>query len=125
MTWATEGRRVFVACGNYLEEGELTGNDFEVYAAGLGSTSLRTMLAFKTTRPTWGAGVTDVRQAFVLAPWVGKSVALKPPLLAVEMWLAEPDDYWLVLQSNLRAAGGAGSMGQLSEHGAQGCEMEG
>ena len=89
----------FVACGNYLEEGELTGNDFEVYAAGLDSTSLRTMLAFKTTRPTWGAGVTDVRQAFVLAPWVGKSVALKPPLLAVEMWLAEPDDYWLVLQS--------------------------
>ena len=86
----------FVARGNYLEEGELTGNDFEVYATGLDSTSLRT--SFKTTRPTWGAGVTDIRQAFVLAPWVGKSVALKPPSLAVEMGRAD-DDYWLVLQS--------------------------
>ena len=58
----------FVACGNYLEEGELASGDFEVYAAGLDSTCLRTMLAFKTTKPTWGAGVTDIRQAFVLAP---------------------------------------------------------
>ncbi|CAE7301732.1 RE1 [Symbiodinium sp. CCMP2592] len=89
----------FVACGNYLEEGELTGNDFEVYAAGLDASSLRTMLAYRTTKPTWGAGVTDIRQAFVLAPWIGKAVALKPPPLAVELGLAEEDDYWLVLQS--------------------------
>eukprot|EP00439_Symbiodinium_sp_Y106_P027213 s7960_g3.t1 len=57
------------------------------------------MLAFRTTQPSWGAAVTDIRQAFVLAPWIGKAVALKPPALAVEMGLAETDDYWLVKQS--------------------------
>ena len=89
----------FVACGNYLAEGELTGGEFDVYAAGLDATSLRTVLAHKTAKPTWGAGVTDIRQAFVLAPWVGGPVALKPPALAVELGLAEEDDYWFVLQS--------------------------
>ena len=89
----------FVACGNHLEEGALTGVDYDVYAAGIDSSSLRTMLAYKTTKPLWGAAVTDVRQAFVLAPWVGRAVALKPPSLAVEMNLAEPDDYWLVQKS--------------------------
>ena len=89
----------FVACGNHLEEGALTGADYDVYAAGIDSSSLRTMLAYKTTKPSWGAAVTDVRQAFVLAPWIGRAVALKPPSLAVEMNLAEPDDYWLVKKS--------------------------
>ena len=89
----------FVACGNYLAEGELTGSEFDVYAAGLDATSLRTVLAYKTAKPTWGAGVTDIRQAFVLAPWIGGPVALKPPALAVELGLAEEDDYWFVLQS--------------------------
>ena len=89
----------FVACGNYLEEGALTGVDYDLYAAGLDASSLRTMLAFRTTQPSWGAAVTDIRQAFVLAPWIGKAVALKPPALAVEMGLAEADDYWLVKQS--------------------------
>ncbi|OLP98027.1 Retrovirus-related Pol polyprotein from transposon TNT 1-94 [Symbiodinium microadriaticum] len=89
----------FVACGNYLAEGELTGAEFDVYAAGLDATSLRTVLAYKTTKPTWGAGVTDIRQAFVLAPWIGGPVALKPPALAVELGLAEEDEYWFVLQS--------------------------
>ena len=88
-----------MACGNYLEEGALTGVDYDLYAAGLDASSLRTMLAFRTTQPSWGAAVTDIRQAFVLAPWIGKAVALKPPALAVEMGLAEADDYWLVKQS--------------------------
>ena len=105
----------FVACGNYLAEGELTGMDFDLYAAGLDSTSLRTMLAYRTTKPSWGAGVTDIRQAFVLAPWVGEPVALKPPALAVEMGLAAEDDYWLVLQSiyGLRELKSSG-LGELS-----------
>ncbi|CAE7540315.1 RE1 [Symbiodinium sp. CCMP2592] len=89
----------FVACGNHLEEGALTEADYDVYAAGIDASSLRTMLAYKTTKPTWGAAVTDIRQAFVLAPWIGRTVALKPPALAVEMGLAEPDDYWLVEKS--------------------------
>ena len=89
----------FVACGNHLAEGELTGADFDVYAAGLDATSLRTMLAFKTKKKSWSVGVTDIRQAFVLAPWIGKPVALRPPALAVELGLAAPDEYWLVLQS--------------------------
>ena len=89
----------FVACGNHLAEGELTGSDFDVYAAGLDATSLRTMLAYKSKKRSWHMGVTDIRQAFVLAPWIGKPVALRPPSLAVDLGLAEPDDYWLVLQS--------------------------
>ena len=63
----------FVACGNHLEEGALTGMDYDVYAAGIDSSSLRTMLAYQATRPSWGAAVIDVRQAFVLAPWVGRA----------------------------------------------------
>ncbi|CAE7830743.1 TY5A [Symbiodinium sp. CCMP2592] len=41
----------------------------------------------------------DIRQAFVLAPWLGASVALQPPNIAFELGLAEPGDMWEVLMS--------------------------
>ena len=81
------------------QRANLQGVIFDVYAAGLDATSLRTMLAYKSKKRSWQMGVTDIRQAFVLAPWIGKPVALRPPSLAVDLGLAEPDDYWLVLQS--------------------------
>ncbi|CAE7225820.1 GIP [Symbiodinium sp. CCMP2456] len=86
----------FVACGNYVPENETT---FDVYAAGLDATSLRTVLASSATNPRWGWGVTDIRQAFVLARWLGGPVALQPPAIAFELGLAEEGDMWEVQQA--------------------------
>ena len=86
----------FVACGNHVPENETT---FDVYAAGLDATSLRTMLAFGAKRSKWKWGVTDIRQAFVLAKWLGGPVALQPPAIAYELKLAEEGDMWLVQQA--------------------------
>ena len=86
----------FVACGNHVPENETT---FDVFAAGLDATSLRTMLAFGAKRSKWRWGVTDIRQAFVLAKWLGGPVALQPPAIAYELNLAEEGDMWLVQQA--------------------------
>ncbi|CAE7214179.1 RE1 [Symbiodinium sp. CCMP2456] len=86
----------FVACGNYVPENETT---FDVYAAGLDATSLRTVLASSSTNPKWGWGVTDIRQAFVLARWLGGPVALQPPAIAFDLGLAEEGDMWEVQQA--------------------------
>ena len=88
----------FVACGNHIPEGELSGMDFDLYAAGLDATSLRFMLVYASGKP-WIIGITDIRQAFVLAPWTGAAVALKPPSLAVDLGLCSADDYWYVQKS--------------------------
>ena len=86
----------FVACGNHVPEGE---NFCDLFAAGLDSTSLRTMLAFTAGKQEWRWGVTDIRQAFVLAKWLGGPVALQPPSIAYRMGLAEEGDVWLVKQA--------------------------
>ncbi|CAE7038253.1 RE1 [Symbiodinium sp. CCMP2592] len=86
----------FVACGNHVPEGETT---FDLFAAGLDATSLRTMLAFTSGRSSWRWGVTDIRQAFVLAKWLGGPVVLQPPAIAYQMGLAEEGDVWLVRQA--------------------------
>ncbi|CAE7753847.1 RE1 [Symbiodinium sp. CCMP2592] len=88
----------FVACGNHVPEGSMMPEGFDLFAAGLDSTSLRTMFAF-TAGSNWLTGTTDIRQAFVLAPWLGASVALQPPNIAFELGLAEPGDMWEVLMS--------------------------
>ena len=85
----------FVACGNHVPEGQ---EGMELFAAGLDATTLRTMLAYTIDQP-WAYGTTDIRQAFVLAPWLGQAVALQPPAIAYELGLAEPGDYWFVLMS--------------------------
>ena len=85
----------FVACGNHVPEGQ---EGMELFAAGLDATTLRTMLAY-TIDQQWAYGTTDIRQAFVLAPWLGQAVALQPPAIAYELGLAEPGDYWFVLMS--------------------------
>ena len=85
----------FVACGNHVPEGQ---EGMDLYAAGLDATTLRTMLAYTVGKP-WAYGTTDIRQAFVLAPWLGQAVALQPPAIAYELGLAEPGDYWLVRMS--------------------------
>ena len=68
-----------VACGNHVPEGETT---FDLYAAGLDAASLRSVLAHSSSRSSWRWGVTDIRQAFVLARWLGGPVALQPPSVA-------------------------------------------
>ena len=40
-------------------------------------------------------GLTDIRQAFALAPWVGEPIAIQPPSVA----LASPGQFWLVRQA--------------------------
>ena len=74
----------FVACGNYVPQGE---NVTELFAAGLDATSLRTVLAWtaqKVKSDEWVVGSTDVRQAFVLAPWIGGPVAIQPPSISTK-----------------------------------------
>ena len=85
----------FVACGNHVPENSA---DFDLFAAGLDATSLRTMLALNA-RKQWRIGTTDVRQAFVLAKWLGEPVALEPPGIAYELGLAVPGDMWYVEQA--------------------------
>ena len=88
-----------MACGNYVPPDESLS---DLYATGLDATTLRTMLAHTATRVregTWSMGVTDIRQAFVLAPWVGGAVAIQPPNIAVRLGLSDPGDYWLVKKS--------------------------
>ncbi|CAE7544706.1 unnamed protein product, partial [Symbiodinium microadriaticum] len=53
----------FVACGNHVPEEETC---FDLFAAGVDATSLRSILAVNAQKP-WRIGTTDVRQAFVLA----------------------------------------------------------
>ena len=84
----------FVACGNYLPNDEVG----DLYAAGADATTLRAILSYSAGRP-WVAGTTDIRQAFVLAPWKGGPVAVTPPKIAVDMGLCEPDDVWFVDQA--------------------------
>ena len=88
----------FVACGNHIPEGSMMPEGFDLFAAGLDATSLRTMFAF-TAGSDWLTGTTDIRQAFVLAPWLGVPVALQPPSIAFELGLAEPGDMWEVQMS--------------------------
>ena len=85
----------FVACGNHVPEEETC---FDLFAAGLDASSLRSMLAFTAGR-SWITATTDIRQAFVLAPWLGQAVALSPRSIAYELGIAEPGDYWLVQMS--------------------------
>ncbi|CAE7255896.1 GIP [Symbiodinium sp. CCMP2456] len=86
----------FLACGNHVPEDEST---CDLFAAGLDATSLRTMLAFNNNKKHWRWGVADIRQAFVLAKWLGGQVALQPPAIAYELGLAEEGDMWLVRQA--------------------------
>ena len=88
----------FVACGNHVPEGSMMPEGFDLFAAGLDATSLRTMFAH-TAGKDWLTGTTDIRQAFVLAPWLGVPVALQPPAIAFELGLAEQGDMWEILMS--------------------------
>ena len=84
----------FVACGNYLPNDGVG----DLYAAGADATTLRAILSYSAGRP-WVAGTTDIRQAFVLAPWKGEPVAVTPPKVAIDMGLCEPDEVWFVDQA--------------------------
>ena len=89
----------FVACGNYIPQEE---NVTELFAAGLDATSLRTMLAWTASKMKsneWVVGSTDVRQAFVLAPWIGGPVAIQPPSITTKLGLTDTDDLWLIKKS--------------------------
>ncbi|OLQ05728.1 Copia protein [Symbiodinium microadriaticum] len=85
----------FVACGNHVPEEETC---FDLFAAGVDATSLRSILAVNSRKP-WRIGTTDVRQAFVLAKWLGQPVALEPPSIAYELEIASPGDLWYVEQA--------------------------
>ena len=86
----------FVACGNYISGSSM---DIDLFAAGIDATSVRTMLAFNTNQRKWKTGVTDIRQAFVLARRKGTPVALEPPGIAYELGIAQRGDMWLVQQA--------------------------
>ena len=89
----------FVVCGNFVPTDESLP---DLFAAGLDASSLRTMLAHtagKVKDGTWQAALTDIRQAFVLAPWVGGPVAIQPPVVATSLGLCAPDDFWWVKKS--------------------------
>ena len=89
----------FVACGNFIPADESLP---DLFATGLDASSLRTLLAHTAARVrdgTWQAGLTDIRQAFVLAPWVGGPVAIQPPAIATALGLCAPDDLGLVRKS--------------------------
>ena len=43
--------------------------------------------------------LTDIKQAFVLAPWTGPPVAVQPPSIAVKLGLVAPGAFLLVRQS--------------------------
>ena len=85
----------FVACGNHVPDEGAT----DLFATGVDATSLRTMLAFNASKRSWLTGTTDVRQAFVLAKWLGQPVAMEPPAIAYELGLAERGDMWYVEQA--------------------------
>ena len=85
----------FVACGNHIPADQQL---CDLYAAGVDAVSLRTLLAVCAGRG-WKAASTDIRQAFVLAPWTGGSVAIQPPTIAVQMGLVQPGEMWLVRQA--------------------------
>ena len=85
----------FVACGNHVPEEQ---TNFDLFAAGVDATSLRMLLSVKG-RSSWRIGTTDIRQAFVLAKWLGLPVALEPPKIAYELQLATPGEYWYVEQA--------------------------
>ena len=82
----------FVGCGNHIPDGQ---EDMDLFATGIDATSLRTMSSASIDQP-WSYGTTDIRQAFVLAPWRGQRVALQPLAIAYELGLSEAGDYWLV-----------------------------
>ena len=85
----------FVACGNHVPENE---NSCDLFAAGVDATSLRTLLSVHGHKQ-WRIGTTDVRQAFVLAKWLGLPVALEPPTIAYQLGLASPGEVWFVEQA--------------------------
>ncbi|CAE7226577.1 RE2, partial [Symbiodinium sp. CCMP2456] len=85
----------FVACGNHIPEDD---SNFDLFAAGVDATSLRTLLAANARKP-WKIGTTDVRQAFVLAKWLRQPVALEPPAIAYELGLASQGQVWFVEQA--------------------------
>ena len=89
----------FVACGNFVPADESLP---DLFATGLDASSPRTMLSFTAKNVkdgTWQAALTDIRQAFVLAPWIGGPVGIQPPSIATMLGLCEPDDLWLVRKS--------------------------
>ena len=47
----------------------------------------------------WVVGSTDVRQAFVLAPWIGGPAAIQPPSISMKLGLTDADDLWLIKKS--------------------------
>ena len=86
----------FVACGNYMDG---DAEKVHLFAAGLDASSLRTVLSVASSKDGWKAGLTDIRQAFVLAPWVGEPIAIQPPAVAQRLGLATTGQFWLVRQA--------------------------
>ena len=65
------GRKTrFVACGNHVSE---DSSSIDLYAAGIDAVSLRAIMTMNAGRK-WRTATTDVRQAFVLAEWLGDPV---------------------------------------------------
>ena len=77
-----------MVCGNHILADDLL---CDLYAAGVDAASLRTLLSVAAGKD-WKIGSTDIRQAFVLAPWSGTPVAS-------QLGLTRPGELWLVKQA--------------------------
>ncbi|CAE7242425.1 RE1 [Symbiodinium sp. CCMP2592] len=80
-----------VVCGNYLPQ-----SGTEVYASGTSADSLRFSIAYAVYRG-WGAGGTDISNAFTLAPMPGELLyGLQPPTVVLQAEEAQPGELWLI-----------------------------
>ncbi|CAE7530637.1 GIP [Symbiodinium sp. CCMP2592] len=83
-----------VGCGNF----EVKEPGLDVYAGGIPADVLRTSL-IESGSKGYHAFITDVRNAFLLAPIPIKEkvrILLKPPRVLCDMGITSPDEYWAV-----------------------------
>ena len=83
-----------VGCGNF----ETRQPGLDVYAGGIPADVLRMCLIESASR-SYGAFVTDVRNAFLLAPIPAHEkvrVLLKPPRLLQDMNITDEGEYWAI-----------------------------
>ena len=57
------------------------------------------MIATSVRTNEWKVGSTDVRQTFILAPWIGGPIAIQPPSISRKMESTEADVFWLIKKS--------------------------
>ena len=87
-----------VVCGNLLQS-DLDPAPGNLYASGADGILIRATLAH-SVQMGWGAGITDIRTAFLLAPRPkpqdAREVIVVPPKILVEAKVCSPSERWRV-----------------------------